>query len=116
MKILMKRSLAFTIALVMCLSMCSAFVISVGASSNTVDYKYSGSYIYNWGEREEVATFLSPNAILFYSKYNVTYAEMSSYVGGTNKNNVPSSQLYKELASIMATAHKKITKDRKSVV
>ena len=46
----MKRSLAFTIALVMCLSMCSAFVISVGASSNTVDYKYSGSYIYNWGD------------------------------------------------------------------
>ena len=76
MKKLMKRSLAFTIALVMCLSMCSAFIISVGASSNTVDYKYSGSYIYNWGEREEVATFLSPNAILFYSKYNITYAEM----------------------------------------
>ncbi len=109
MKKLMKRSLAFTVALIMCLSMCSAFIINVGASSNTVDYKYSGSYLYNWGEREEVATFLSPNAILFYSKYNVTYAEMSSYDGSTSKNNVPSSQLYKELASIMATAHKKIT-------
>ena len=111
MKKLMKRSLAFTVALVMCLSMFFVFVINADASgsSNTVDYKYSGSYLYNWGEREEVATFLSPKAISFYSKYSITYAEMSSYVGGTSKNDVPSSEMYRELASIMTTAHKKIT-------
>ena len=101
-----KRSLAFAIALVMCLSLFSVFAINIGAASTsgTVNYKYDGKYIYNWGKREEVATFLSPNAISFYSKYNLTYELMASYDGGTNKSNVPSSELYKKLTSIMATA------------
>ena len=111
MKRLMKRSFALTIALVMIMSLFTVFSINIGAasSSGTVNYKYDGKYLYNWGEREEVATFLSPNAIAFYEKYSITYEEMASYTGGTSKNNVPSSQMYKELAKIMANAHSHIT-------
>lgn len=108
-----KRSLAFAIALVMCLSLFSVFALNISAasttSSGTVNYKYSGKYIYNWGEREEDATFLSPKAIEFYAKYNVTYELLAGYTGGTSKSNVPSSQMYKELASLMKKAQTHVT-------
>lgn len=112
MKTLMKRSLALTVMLAVCISLFAAFAIGAGAAStsgDTVNYKYDGDYIYNWGEREEVASFLSPNAIAFYEKYSVTYEELASYKGGTSKSNVPSSEMYDELASLMANAHKTIT-------
>ena len=74
MKQTMKRSLALLMALVMCLTFLP--VLFLGTSAAEVDYQYSGKYIYNWGTREEVATFLSPNAEKFYA--NDTYEESSS--------------------------------------
>ncbi len=113
MKRLMKRSFALTLALVMIMSLFAVFALNINAasmtSSGTVNYKYSGKYIYNWGEREEVATFLSPKAIEFYEKYNLTYEILAGYTGGTSKSDVPSSQMYRELAEIMENAHTHIT-------
>ncbi len=105
-----KSSLAMLLVVVMTFAMCVAFVpaLTVDASAATVDYKYSGSYIYNWGTRGEVATFLSPNAEDFYEKYS-SYTELSAYSGGTGTSNAPSSDLYKELKSLMTSAHSYIT-------
>ena len=61
--------------------------------SSDVEYRKSGSYIYNWGARGEDATFLSPNAISFYTG-NYTYDIVSSKQGGTSQANAPSSALY----------------------
>ena len=64
----MKRGLAMFLTLAMIFTFCITFApaFSVDASAAEVDYKYSGKYIYNWGTRGEVATFLSPNAEAFY--------------------------------------------------
>ncbi len=96
---LMKRGIALLLALVICISFLPA--IDVDAAS--------GSYIYNWGEREEVATSLSQNAEDFYEKYNTSYSQLSSYLGGSGKNDAPSSALYNELKTLMANAHTHIT-------
>ena len=103
MNILMKRSLAFVIALVMCISFIPAFTVTIDATSSnsTVNYKYDGNYVYNWGTREAEATFLSPMAIAFYETFDVSYEVMSNYSGGTAQNNVPSSEMYKELQALM---------------
>lgn len=77
-------------------------------SANDVEYRKSGSYIYNWGAREEVATFLSPNAISFYTS-GYTYDVLSLKSGGTSQSNAPSSALYTALKDFMTSKHKKIT-------
>ncbi|MBQ4510566.1 MAG: endonuclease [Clostridia bacterium] len=106
-----KRSIALLIVIVMCLTFVPIFQIDVNAAAtnSNVTYKYDGKYAYNWGEREEVATFLSPMALEFYKKYNITYEIMADYTGGTSKSNVPSSEMYKELQSLMKKAHSHIT-------
>ena len=93
-----KSSLAMLLVVVMTFAMCVAFVpaFTVDASAATVDYQYNGKYIYNWGTRGEVATYLSPNAEDFYEKYS-SYTELAAYAGGTSASTAPSSQLYKEL-------------------
>ena len=104
----MKRSVALLIAIIMCISLLPVLQLSISASNvsnNTVNYKTSGNYIYNWGKREEVATFLSPKAEEFYEKYNSSYDKLSALKGGTSQSNVPSSALYKELKSFMTKAH-----------
>ena len=105
-----KSSLAMLLVIVMTFTMCVAFVPALGvdASAATVDYKYNGSYIYNWGTRGEVATYLSPNAEDFYEKYS-SYTELAAFAGGTSATNAPSSALYKELKSLMTGAHTYIT-------
>lgn len=103
-----KRGFALFLVLVMCITFVPVFQLDVNSAStvdNNVTYKYDGKYVYNWGEREEVATFLSPMALEFYKKYNITYEDMANYDGGTSKNNVPSSEMYKELQSLMKKAH-----------
>ena len=101
MKQTMKRSLALLMALVMCLTFLP--VLFLGTSAAEVDYQYSGKYIYNWGTREEVATFLSPNAEKFYA--NDTYEELSSYAGGTGTSDAPKSALYNALQDLMESNH-----------
>ena len=48
----LKRSLSMFMVLVMLVAFVPA--LSLGASAAEVDYKYNGSYIYNWGN---IATF-----------------------------------------------------------
>lgn len=103
MKALMKRSMALLLALILIVGFVPATIFTANAA--TVDYKYSGDYIYNWGTREVVATFLSPNAEAFYDENNVSYYELAALSGSATEASVPSSALYKELQSIMADAH-----------
>lgn len=76
--------------------------------ASDVEYRKSGNYIYNWGAREEDATFLSPNAISFYTG-SYTYDVVSSKQGGTSQSNAPSSALYSTLQTLMKSKHSKET-------
>lgn len=108
MKKLMKSSFALLLVLVITLTLLPAMQIGASAAtSSDVNYVYSGNYIYNWGERGEVATFLSPNAEDFYTGSN-TYDILSDYSGGTGKSDAPSSALYKALKKLMTDNHKHI--------
>ena len=104
---LTKRSLS--LLLVLATLVCMIATVGINASAADFSYVYSGKYIYNWGERGEVATFLSPNAESFYKKYNTSYDILSSYAGGTSQSNASSSKLYSELKSLMSSAHTHIT-------
>ncbi len=97
----MKRSLALFLALMMCLTFLPALFL--GTSAAEVTYKYDGKYIYNWGTRGEVATFLSPNAKEFYT--DNPYDELSAYTGGTGVADAPKSALYDALQDLMESAH-----------
>ena len=102
---MLKRSLAWLMVLLMCMSLVSVFGMSVHAADTTVDYKKDGNYIYNWGEREETSTFLSPMALDFYKKYSITYDKLTGFAGGSTQSNAHTSALYKELQRVMKQAH-----------
>ena len=78
--------------------------------TKTEDVKYnkSGNYVYNWGVREEEATFLSPMAVAFYTG-DYVYDTVSLLSGSTTEKGVPSSNLYKTLQTLMKSKHTKIT-------
>ena len=82
MKMLMKRGMALLMALVLIVGFVPATVFTAAAS--TVDYKYAGNYIYNWGTRGEVATFLSPNAEAFYDDRGISYSDLAALDGSAN--------------------------------
>ncbi len=76
-------------------------------SADDVVYKTSGSYIANWGAREEDCVFLSKYAQEFYTgKY--VFEDMSKTQGGTGKNDAYKSALYGELKELMSRKHKYI--------
>ena len=104
MKILGKRSLAWLTSLLMLVSLLSAVVV-LPAQAATVDYVYSGNYVYNWGTRETVATFMSPMAEEWYEKNDTSYEELSALAGSSTRDNVPSSALYQELKTLMKSNH-----------
>ena len=108
MKFLTKRSLAWLTSVLMLVSIFTS-VIVLPAQAATVDYVYSGSYVYNWGQREEVATFMSPMAEAWYEKNNTSYEELSALSGSSSTGSVPSSALYQELKSLMKSNHKNET-------
>ena len=86
MKHLLKRLLPMVLVLTVCVGMLSS--LSFSASAATVNYVYSGKYIYNWGTRGTLATFLSPNAEDFYEDNGVTYDELASYSGSSSISSV----------------------------
>lgn len=99
-----KRTLALVVALAACLSFFSVF--SIGTNAATVDYTYAGNYVYNWGEREELATFLSPMAEAFYEEAgNKSFLELIEYSGGTGVADAPESELYEALQKLMKDNH-----------
>ena len=103
MKRLANRGLAMLLVLVLCLGMVPAV-----AQAATVSYKYSGSYVYNWGIRGEDATFLSPMAEDFYTG-QYTYSQLSQLSGSASESSVPSSALYEKLQTLMSSKHDYIT-------
>ena len=108
----MRRILAMLLVLVLGVALFPIFKIDASAASTSSDVSYvydsTGRYIYNWGTRGEVATFLSPNAEDFYTG-NYTYDVLSTYAGGTSTSTAPSSALYKALQNFMKSNHSHIT-------
>ena len=100
MKKFTKRSLAWLASLMLFVSI-FASVIVVPTQAATVDYVYSGKYVYNWGQRDELATFMSPMAKDFYADNNVAYTQLSSLSGASSTSDVPYSALYDALHELM---------------
>jgi len=101
-----KRSLALLMALVLCVAFLP--MLRLDADAADFSYVYSGKYIYNWGTRGEAATFLSPNAEAFYTGSNA-YEVLSAYAGGSGVSDAPDSDLYDALQDLMKNAHSHIT-------
>lgn len=102
MKHTLKRSFAFLMALLLVFSLLPSLQITADAA--TVDYVYGNTEKYsnvivNWGIRGEPATFLSPNAEVFYS--DVSYDELIVLDAGP---------LYTALYQLMSENHTTITK------
>ena len=100
MKRITKRSLAWLASLMLLVSLLAG-VIVLPVQAATVNYVRSGSYVYNWGQREELATFLSPMAEEFYEENNVVYATLASLSGASSTSDVPDSALYEALHTLM---------------
>ncbi|MBQ9842466.1 MAG: endonuclease [Clostridia bacterium] len=100
MKTTQKRLLAVLSALMLMVSVLGSLIV-LPVQAATVDYVYSGNYVYNWGEREELATFLSPMAEDFYAGNGVTYDTLSAYSGSSTNSSVPYSALFGELHELM---------------
>lgn len=98
-----KRGLSLLLAFVLCLSLLSGINFSVFAATGSVTYRYSGSYVYNWGTREEEATFLSPMAISYYKGKSTSYEALAALSGSTSQTGAGSSALYYELQEIMSS-------------
>ncbi len=111
MKNLFKKYLSLVTALTVILSVVivalpvSAATAPTGyTQASEVVYKTSGSYIYNWGVRDEDCTFLSTYAQAFYTGGYV-YSDMSQTKGGTGTSDAYSSALYSELKALMTSKH-----------
>ena len=100
MKTFTKRSLAWLASLMLFVSI-FASVIVLPAEAATVNYVTSGNYVYNWGQRDELATFLSPMAEDFYDANKATYAQLASLSGSSSTSSVPDSSLYDALHTLM---------------
>ena len=99
MILLRKRLFPVLLALMLCVGLLGG--VWTPAQAATVNYVTSGKYIYNWGTRDEVATFLSPMAEEWYEKNNTTYAELSALSGSSSTSGVTSSTLYNALYELM---------------
>jgi len=113
MRVFNKRALSLVLAIALCISLLSG--LALNASASTVTYvtgnpssKYQ-NVIKNWGTRGTTATFLSPNAIDFYSENNVTYADLAALSGSSSISSVPSSALYKKLHQLVTDNQTKQT-------
>jgi len=100
MKQISKRSLAWLSALMLMVSLFVGTVV-LPAEAATVNYVYSGNYVYNWGVRDELATFLSPMAEDFYDENGVTYTQLATYSGSSTVSSVPYSALFSQLHELM---------------
>lgn len=100
MKKFQKRSLAWLASLMLLVSIFAGLIV-VPVEAETVNYVYSGNYVYNWGQRGTLATFLSPMAEEFYDDNNVAYATLASLSGASSTSDVPDSALYDALHELM---------------
>ena len=80
----------------------AASTVTGYTKASDVKYVTSGSYIANWGAREEDCIFLTTKAQTFYAQNsNYSYEYLSKLAGGSSQSNAPSSALYKALQSMM---------------
>ena len=103
MKQLAKRGLSLLLALVLCLSVLGTIQLPEAQAA---------TYTYNWGTREDVAQkadFTRSTAEEWYAKYGTSYTELAQYAGSSTNSSVPSSALYRQLRSLMSSAHKTTT-------
>ncbi len=81
-------------------------------SADDVVYKYDTvggkTYTLNWGAQGELCVFLSSKASEFYTGEYV-FSDMSQSAGGVDEDDIPSSQLYLELHTLMYDRHTYIT-------
>ena len=91
MKRLTMRSMSILLTFVLCFSMIfGVSITAIAENVKNIDYVKSGQYIYNWGTRGEVATYLSQNAKSFYTKNNTSYQELAALSGAAqNKGYAP---------------------------
>ncbi|MBQ6431495.1 MAG: endonuclease, partial [Oscillospiraceae bacterium] len=86
MKHAAKRSFSLLLALAMIVSLFAGVTISASAaqptSASEVVYVTSGNYIYNWGKRDTVATFLTTYAQSYYTG-SYSYATLSALTGSS---------------------------------
>ncbi len=100
MKALTKRSFAWILCLMMLVGTFASLMV-MPVRADTVDYVYAGKYVYNWGQRDQLATFLSPMAEDFYADNNVTYDRLAALEGTSLLSSVPNSELYGALHELM---------------
>ena len=96
MKYQPKRLLSLLMSLAMLVSLLS------GLSLLPVQ---AATYVYNWGQRGTVATYLSSMAEEWYDENNTSYDELSTLSGSSSQSSVPSSALYRELQDLMESNH-----------
>ena len=94
----MKKFVKVLAPLLMIAVLCTTLLSGLSFSAS------AASYVYNWGEREELATSLSQMAIDWYEDEGTSYDELSQLSGSSSTSSVPSSKLYKELYELMAGA------------
>ena len=86
MKHAVKRSFSLLLALVMLVSLFAGVTITASAaqptSASEVNYVTSGKYVYNWGKRDTVATFLTTYAQSYYTG-SYSYATLSALSGSS---------------------------------
>ena len=100
MKKFSKRSLAWLASLMLFISLLASLVV-LPAEAATVTYVKDGKYVYNWGQRDELATFLSPMAEDWYDENNAVYDQLAALSGSSNTGSVPDSELYEALHTLM---------------
>ncbi len=112
-------SFVLTLSIVVALIFSIAIPVSAAGGGNNISttatgyknadevvYKTSGKYVYNWGARGEVATFLSKYAVSYYAQNsNYSYDYLSTLAGGADQSSAPGSALYGALKSMMETEH-----------
>ncbi len=107
----MKKATAKILALLMVVMLIFSVIPQTYAASGTgytrasdVSYKIDNGKVANWGARGEDCIFLTVYAINFYTGSN-NFENFSQMDGSTNRNNVPSSELYHALQNLMSSRH-----------
>ena len=86
-----------------------AMIVPAVKGAETIVYRYGpNNVIYNWGERGQDATSLSPNAVKFYSDNSTSLEELAALSGSSTVASIPSSALFKELRELMTSNHTNI--------
>ena len=86
MKNIAKRGFSMLLVLAMIVSLFAGMTLTASAAQPTsaaeVSYVTSGKYVYNWGKRDTVATFLTTYAQEYYTG-NYTYEKLSALSGNS---------------------------------